>query len=235
MHQADLSSPQARDQGMTLIELLVAMGLFAVVGSLVLGLGISTAKVTDSASRAVDLNEESRVAMERLARDLRSASAVTKVYVQGGAFTGIQLHLAPPLAEASATASPTASPTGPLTADSDTLSDPAYLWKTGSPLTLFDGSVVGGPEEPILAAKVTDFRIDLWSSTWNPLPATPSAGTSWQELGAGAIPATAQWWTPAQLAEVDRVTVSMTVAVDGRQRSYSTDVYLRNANIQQVG
>jgi prepilin-type N-terminal cleavage/methylation domain-containing protein len=84
------------DAGMTLIEVLVALGLFGVLGTLFLAVGIATAKVTDDTSGSVDLNEESRIAFTRLARDLRDADALTKVvpaYAGSGCatneFTGI--------------------------------------------------------------------------------------------------------------------------------------------------
>ena len=224
------------DAGMTLIEVLVALGLLVVLGTLLLGLGLSTARVTDSTREAVDVNEEARVALERLSRELRQAQTVVAVEPVGGQFIGIRFEadfngdgvINGPVA---ATASP--SPTATAMAGETEPEILAYEWNSSEDeLTLTDGSVSPPVTQPILAAKVTDFSVALFSSKWAPLPSTPALGTTWAELEAGTPdPDPNGWWSPTQLAEVDRASVSMTVAVDGVERTYTTDVSLRNARV----
>lgn len=210
-----------RDAGMTLVEVLVAIGLFAVLGSLVLSVGIATAKVTNTTTGAVDLNEEARVAFERLARDLRDASLVTEVMPAATAdgcgsdgFTGISFM------EGS-------------TSTADVPQDVAYRWSSTDQQLILSEAIPDPEEQPILAAKVTRFCVHLWSSRWSPLPANPQYGSSWSELEAGTpAPNPAGWWCPSQLGEVDRVTVEMTASLDGHERDYETDVFLRNADVE---
>src|SRR5680860_344900 len=70
---------EPRDAGVSLIEVLVAMGLFGVLGTLLLGLALSTSQVTDDVRTLTNVNEESRLAMERLTRELRQAATITAV------------------------------------------------------------------------------------------------------------------------------------------------------------
>lgn len=207
-----------RDDGMTMVEVLVAMGLFAVIGSLVLSVGIATARVTDNTTGAVDLNEEARVAFERLARDLRDAVQVTEVVPAStadcgaDAFTGLSFH---------------ESSTNPAVPQ-----DVAYRWNRTAQQLVLSEAIPDPEEQPILAAKVTRLCVHLWSSRWSPLPAHPERGTSWPELNPPAAPAPGTPWCPPQLTEIDRVTVEMTAEMNGHTRNYQTDVFMRNVNTQ---
>ena len=67
------------DSGVTLIEVLVSMGLFALVGSLLLGLALSTDSVTASTRSRAGVTEETRTAMERLSRELRQSAGIDAV------------------------------------------------------------------------------------------------------------------------------------------------------------
>jgi prepilin-type N-terminal cleavage/methylation domain-containing protein len=210
-----------RDDGMTLVEVLVAIGLFAVLGTLVLSVGIATARVTDDTTGAVDLNEEARVAFERLARDLRDAALITEVMPAPASagcgsdgFTGVSFE------EGSRSAA-------------DVPHDVAYRWSSADKRLILSEAIPDPEEQPILAAKVTRFCVHLWSSRWSPLPEHPELGSSWSELDPAApAPNTQGWWCPAQLAEIDRVTVSMTASLDGHERDYESDVFLRNADVE---
>lgn len=217
----------ARDAGVTLIELLVALGLFGVLATLFLAVGISTAKVTDDTSQAVDLNEEARIAFTRFARDLRDADAVTKVipaYAGSGCasdeFTGIAFDESTPV--------------------SDVPDKVAYHWDRANQKLILSEDVPDPQEQPILAAKVSQLCIQLWSSRWSPLPAQPSMGSAWSELNPPTPPASPTagsdgWWCPPELGEVDRVRLTMTASLASHQRTYETDVFLRNVDISEDG
>jgi type II secretory pathway pseudopilin PulG len=68
-----------RDAGVGLVEVLVAMGLFSLLGSLLLGLALSTSQVSERTRNMADVSAQSRLAMERMTRELREASAVLAV------------------------------------------------------------------------------------------------------------------------------------------------------------
>ena len=226
MRLVEPGRPRA-DAGVTLIEVLVALVLFGVLSSLFLAFGIATARVTDDTSGSVDLNEESRIAFTRLARDLRDADAVTKVipaYAGSGCaaneFTGIAFEEA--------------------TTNSAVPTKVAYHWDRDQQRLILSEDDPVPLEQPILAAKVSQLCLQLWSSRWSPLPSQPAMGSSWSELGPAAAPTAAPsgtdgWWCPVQLGEVDRVRVTMTASLSGHERTYATDVFLRNVDITAGG
>lgn len=78
IHQGS-SAPEPtrrRDAGFTLIELMVAMTLFLVLGGIVLSAVVSMAKGLDGARVTSDISAEARVAMERIAREVRQATTL---------------------------------------------------------------------------------------------------------------------------------------------------------------
>lgn len=218
---------QPRDAGISLIEVLVAMVLFGVLGTLFLSYGIATAKVTDDTAGSVDLNEESRIAFTRLARDLRDAEAVTKV-IPAYAGTGCAANEFTGIAFTEATTS------------SVVPTNVSYRWDRPAQKLILSEDVPSPQEQPILAAKVSQLCIQLWSSRWSPLPSQPALGSSWSELGPPPAPTAAPsgtdgWWCPTQLGQIDRVRLTMTASLDGHERSYATDVFLRNVDITAGG
>lgn len=71
-------SPKLRGRGgFTLVELLVAMGLFVVLGSLVMPSVLAVSRGLDNASVTTDISAEARTALNRIARELRQAKALT--------------------------------------------------------------------------------------------------------------------------------------------------------------
>jgi prepilin-type N-terminal cleavage/methylation domain-containing protein len=204
---------------MTLIEVLVAMSIFGVLGTLLLSFGIGTAHLTDETSKSVDLNEETRVALERLARDLRDADHVTQVLP----------------APAGSGCDPTEFVGLTFTEGSNGSADVphavSYRWDIGNQQLILSEAIPDPEQQPILAAKVSGLCIELWSSRWSPIPIQPDKGTSWAELNPPSPPNTTDWWCTAHLADVDRVSVSVTAELHGHARTYTTDVFLRNVRI----
>lgn len=228
----DQVTRRPRDQGMTLIEVLVAMGLFALLGSLLLGAVLSTSRVTESTRDRTSVNEEARLAMERMTRELRQANSIDSVTIP-------------------------ATPGGGLTSftfwtDFDgnglrggTVSDPevlTYRWNPATKrLTLTDEAAVSGTR-PVLAAQVSFFEADLRSSRWQydgneEVPDNgiddnaPDGITSWIELDRAAVPVGNNNGTPdVELAFVDLLSVRMTVDDDSGSATYRTQIDLRNRN-----
>lgn len=225
-----MSAPTLRrDAGTTMVEVLVGIVLFAVVGSLVLAAGIATARITDTTTSGADLNEEARIAFERIARDLRDARSVTAIVpLDAGTAPGTDCDGDADVSDEFTGISFSENSPSTLSVPSEV----AYYWDAEDQQLILSEAIPDPQQQPILAAEVTRFCVQLWSSRWDPVPTDPDRGTSWAELGAGAAAANdAGWWCPAQLAEVDRVTVSMTASLDGREREYETDVFLRNVDV----
>lgn len=214
-----------RDAGVSLVEVLVAMTLFGVFSTVLLGFAVSTADVTEQVRATGDVNGESRLAVERMTRELRQASVVESVATVG---TG-----------------PDRRPVG-LTVwvdfDGDgtrtvSASDPEVLtyrwdgWDPGSGrLTLTaddaDGTAV---TRPVLAEVVTRFDLRLNSSLFE-ADADADGTTTWRELDAAVAYGGNTDGVPngQELRWVDLVAVTMTVRDAGESRDYSLQADLRN-------
>jgi type II secretory pathway pseudopilin PulG len=203
------------------VEVLVAMGLFGVLGTLLLGLALSTSDVTESTSRAANLNEESRLALERLTRELRQTQEVLDVDMEGGYPIGITV----------ATDFDGNGVINPLAVDPEVVT---YRWDSATEMLTITANDANGNAitSPVLAAQVSEFRLDLGSSRWD-FDTDGASGASWEELDAAPGPVGNQNGVPDldELPLIDRVGLSMSVRSDGHERTYSTDVHLRNAQV----
>lgn len=212
----DGSLSRHRDAGISLIEVLVGMGLFAVLGTLLLGFALSTSRVSEDTRALTTMNERSRLVMERLTRELRQAQA-------------IQVVKLPPAATTSVT----------FWTDFDglpgegTIADPEVLTYTWDPstknLTLSAKGMTGAAS--VLATDVSSFTLGLRSSKWQ-YDANADGRTSWEELDAAGAPVGNANGVPdgPELDNIDLVEISMTVQEGDRVQTYSTQVDLRNRN-----
>ncbi|GAB2872105.1 PilW family protein [Nocardioides pacificus] len=209
-----------RDEGVTLIEVLVGMGLFTLVGTLLLGLGISTSQVTTQTRERTGVVEESRIAMERIARELRQASSINSVTLP-------------------ATAQDPTTITFWTDFDGDTLpgssvTDPEILTYTWTPPGV-DGSAGrltlqgGGMAQTVLSAGVTAFTIELRSSLWE-YDANGDGKTTWEEIDAVGPPISVANGLPdnPDLNHIDLVALTMTVEDGGASETYQTMIDMRN-------
>lgn len=210
---------EPRDAGASLVEVLVAMGLFGVLGTLLLGLALSTSGVTTDVRTLTNVNEESRTAMERLTRELRQASQITAVQLPA-----------------------TSTETTALTFWTDfdgngvqdlNAADPevlTYRWNpVTSRLTLTVNDAGGtATTRPVLAATVSSFTLLLRSSKWQ-YDADGNGETTWQELDAVTAGGNGNGKPDGtDLDNIDLVGLEMTVLDGARAQTYSTRVDLRN-------
>lgn len=208
------------DEGFTLIELLVAIGLFSVLGTLLLGLALSTSRVTNDVRTLTNVNEESRLAMERMVRELRQANIVEAVSLPPSSTTALTFW---------------------TDFDGDTVRDTTaadpevltYRWNPVTSRLTLTANDAGGTAitRPVLAATVSSFSLGLRSSEWQ-YDADGDGVTTWQELDTAGAPIGNGDGAPngTELGHIDRVEVQMTVLDGARAQSYSSQVDLRNRN-----
>lgn len=78
-------SVDRKDDGLTLIELLVSITLLSILGGIVLTLLQTTQSTAKAGKQEQDTNEEARLAMNRVARELRQAVGILSVRNPDGA------------------------------------------------------------------------------------------------------------------------------------------------------
>jgi type II secretory pathway pseudopilin PulG len=204
---------------LTLVELLVAMGLFGIVATILLGLAISSSRVADDTRQLATVGDESRLGMERMTRELREAARIADVVL------------------------PTSAGAGPtrftLWADFDGngcinrgAADPeevTYTWDPSARYLILSAVINGVPHtERLLATKVSQFSLRLNSSSWQ-YDADQDGTTTWVEIDASSVgdrnPGN---FTPAELEHIDLVGLSITATDGSHDVKYATDVDLRN-------
>lgn len=210
-----MSAP--RDGGFSLVEVLVAMSLFGVLGSLLLGLALGTSRVTEDVRSLTTVNEESRLAMERMVRELRQARSITAVTLPPSSTTSLTFWT---------------DFNGNDAADLDA-ADPevlTYRWNPATnrfTLTANDASATA-VTRPVLAASVSALTLELRSSRWQ-LDADGDGQTTWQELDAPAAGGNGNGVPDGtELDAIDQVGLTMTVLDGTRAQTYTTRVDLRN-------
>lgn len=222
-----------RDAGVSLVEVLVGMSLFGVLTTILLGVSLSTSRVSEHTRQVSAVNAESQLVMERLTRELRQASCVTQV--NGSAWR--QDPLKCPVTSAT---TPTDTAHLSFVVDFDGAGADQtgaavavrYVWdQTSQQLVIREGTDSG-----VLAEGVTGFTVTVGSTLWQ-YDANGDGDTTWQELNNAGSPVGDSDNPPAldfELPYVDRVEISMTVErdIDGTpfEQTYSTKVDMRNVN-----
>lgn len=209
-----------RDAGVSMVEVLVAMGLFGLLGTLLLGLALSTSQVTDDVRTLTNVNEESRLAMERLTRELRQAHEIRAVELPVDATDTTALTFWTDF-DGNGTENLNA-------ADPEVLT---YRWNPVTGRLTLTVNDAGGTAitRPVLAANVTSFTLGLRSSQWQ-YDQDADGATTWQELDATGSPVGNANGVPdgPELDNLDLVELTMTVLDQGREQTYTTRVDLRN-------
>ena len=215
---------EPRDAGVSLVEVLVGIGLFVTLGALLLGLALSTGKVSTDTRALANASEESRLAMERMTRELRQSSGLTDVQLPGGSSTALTFWT-----DFNGNGAPDLN-----AADPEVIT---YRWDpVTSRLTLTANDATGtAVTRPVLAARVSRFDVDFQSSKWQYDKVVNGASdgvTTWQELDEAAPPVGNGNGRPdgQELAHLDLVQISMTVLDGARAQTYNTRVDLRNRN-----
>ena len=211
------------DEGFSLVELSVAMLIFSVLSAMLMSAVFTSKDAARSTRESHDLNEEARVAINRMARELRQAKEIRATSVPDGKTSvtlGVDFN-------------------GNKTVDSSTV-DPeilTYAYDVANKrITLTANDETGTAiTRPILASNVETFELDYFSSDYRRDCETPKGQTNWRELDKysttcstlstsnGALDAD-------ELPSVDVVTIKISVLTGARRQDYRTTVDLRNAS-----
>ncbi len=204
---------------MTLIEMLVAMGVFALLGTLLLGFAISTGVVRTKVESSADLTSDARLSLERMSRELRQAREIDAVQYQTASATTTAITFwidfnGNGLRDLAA-------------ADPEVLTyrwDPATLQLS---LTANDASGTS-VTRPVLAGRVTTFDLKLGSSLWQ--YDLNGDGTDWAELDAAGGTVGNKNGKPdgPELKRIDLVSVQLVVSSGGSAQTFLMKSDLRN-------
>ena len=236
-----MSSASDGDRGFSLVELLVSMTIFSLLGGLLLGVVITTGRATDTNTIQNDLNEEARNVINRLSRELREAQRIDAVANPVG--PGFS-----PDNNSSITLHVDFDGDGTIEA---TAADPEVLTYTYRRVERRLVLSAGGATVPVLAGNVESFALTYLSRVGDAdrlaldglsnaaggacgaLPPAPlkDGELTWSELDAdpskkfgdcsGAL-------TAAELPYVNAVGIDMSMLKQPRQQHYRTRVDLRN-------
>jgi type II secretory pathway pseudopilin PulG len=222
-HTQPSGPKEHRDEGLSLVEVLVATALFGLLGSVLLSIALSTSRLTDDTRQLTGVNEQSRLSMERLGRELRQADKILAVKLPAGPTDSTALTFWTDF--------------NGNNAEDLNASDPevlTYRWDPAtSRLTLTANDASGtAVTRPLLSEKVSAFTIGLHSSLWQYDTPPADGSVDWTELDAAGAPVGNNNGKPddPELDFIDLVDLSMTVLDGSHAQTYETHVDLRNRN-----
>ena len=228
---------RAGDRGFTMIELLVASFLFLLLSSIVFTTVVAATRQTRSTREYNDLNEEARLLLNRMSRELREARAIRDADNPGAAVdaSGAPLY----------SSYYTSSPTGDVAVTFDvdfngnnivepTAADPETLTYKYDRANRRVVLLAAGESLPVLAAQVESFDIRFTSRFHDADGAVDGVKdgiVNWEELDADEVNAEGNdnhELDGAELGKIDSITIEVTVLKGNRQQTYRTQVDLRN-------
>jgi prepilin-type N-terminal cleavage/methylation domain-containing protein len=219
--RAHATRAEGGDGGFTLVEMLVAISVFAVLTVAVFSGLTKTAQTVNDVRSIANLTEEARVATERMSRELRQASKILDAHlpVNAADYTSITFWVdfnGNHLEDLNA-------------ADPEVVT---YRFEPGSgQLTLTANDSSGtAVTRPILAARVTGFVLTFSSSLWE-YDTNPRDGvTDWKEINASAIGNHNLTFDDGEFKWIDSVGLTIQLLDGPRMQTYTTQVDLRNQN-----
>lgn len=229
------------DAGFTLVELLVGITIFGVLGTMVMSAALTTGRVSDTNTTTNDLNAEARNVLNRMTRELREAERI--VDVENPVGPGYDSN-----ADTSLTVNVDFDGDGTIEPDAADPEVLTYRYQHGPKRLILEA---GTSSVPVLAANVEQFKLSYWSRigttgrlALDGLPNAPTTGCAgltasgtkdneltWSELDAdptGKYGDCSGSLTAAELPYVNAVGIELTVLKSPRQQPYRTRVDLRN-------
>jgi prepilin-type N-terminal cleavage/methylation domain-containing protein len=208
------------DGGFSLVEMLVAISIFAVLSTAVISGLTSTVKTVNDVRAISNLTEEARVATERMARELRQSSTIIDAHLPNGSndYTWVKFGVdfnGDGLLEANAV-------------------DPeivTYRYEPGTRQLTFTANDTGGSSvtRPILAANVTGFQLSFTSSLWEQ-DTNRNGVTDWTEIDASTIGNRNGIFDSGEFDDIDSIGITLQLLEGAHTQTYTTQVDLRNQN-----
>jgi prepilin-type N-terminal cleavage/methylation domain-containing protein len=221
------------DSGFTLVEMLVAMAIFAVLVAMTTPILLTTSRSVDTSKSLNDANEEARLALNRMSRELRQASEITGAtvfttgpYATAGYVSGLTFGVD---FNGDGTIEPNA-------VDAEVLTYRYVASPTGNGQIELVANDPSGVQvvRPILAAHVSDFHIEIRSSLWQ-CDTNGNGITTWQELDSNVAPCPSpdnnNVLDANELRQADSVVIAFTVFEGTHQQTYRAQIDLRNVGL----
>ncbi len=218
MRRSDDEDLQA---GFTMIELLVAMALIGVLMGIITTTVTGSKRSADTVRQVNNLNEEARLALNRISRELRQAKEVQSVSGSDGA-AGLTFWV-------------DFNGNGTVDASASDPEELTYRWDGSRILLSAADTASTTVTQPILSGEVSAFRLDYRSSQYE-YDCDGDGVTTWQELddsSCGPVGNTVGNGNgvldDGELVHVDSVVLTFSVLEGSRQQDYRTQIDLRNA------
>jgi prepilin-type N-terminal cleavage/methylation domain-containing protein len=208
-----------RDAGFTLVELMVAIGIFLVLTTMVLSSVLSISNASTAVRQFTNINEQARIAVERLTRELRQAQEIRAVILPAAVGGDTSLTFGVDF-------------NGNGGVD-DVVADPEVLTyrydAAHQRLTLTANDETGTAiTRPILSEEVSAFSLDFRSSLWQ-YDSNGDGVTDWTELDAApGVGNNNHVLDAPELAKLDLVVITLSVLEGPHRQTYQTQVSLRN-------
>lgn len=210
------SSPE---EGYTLVEIMVALGIFLLLLTIVMSMSVAVNRAAVNAQQFTNMNEQARMATERLTREMRQATEIraASLPTTPGGDTAVTFGV---------------NFNGNDIIESAVV-DPeiiTYRYESAAQrLTLTANDENGNSvTRPILSEDVTGFTFDYRSSLWQ-YDINRDGLTTWQELDATPAIGNQNGILDApELSRIDLVSITLTVMDGQHTQTYQTMVGLRN-------
>ncbi|MGI8426707.1 MAG: PilW family protein [Actinomycetota bacterium] len=215
------------EDGVTLVEMLVTLFIFAIITTLMFSTVMSGTSNLKTVRQNTDLNEESRLVLNRMSRELRQASEIVSVINPDG--PGFN-----PNADTSITFKVDFNGDGSFNTnpafDVEVLT---YHYDRANSRLLLETPMSAAL--PILSGNVSAFKLSYRSSNYR-CDSNSDGTVTWLEIEtATSPPCPAGAGTPnsaldSERALIDQIIIDITVLNPPRQQQYRTQVDLRNRN-----
>lgn len=209
---------RSESDGFTLVEIMVAMSIFLMLSAIVMTTVITVSRATTDARQFTNMNEQARIATERLSREMRQAAEIraAMVPITPGGDTAVTFGVD---FNGNNVIEPAVADPEIITYRYDAANERLTLTANDQ-----DGTSV---TRPILSDQVTAFEFSFRSSLWQH-DANGDGVTTWEELDVSPLGNNNAVLDEPELARIDLVAVTLTVMDGQHAQTYQTQVGLRN-------
>jgi prepilin-type N-terminal cleavage/methylation domain-containing protein len=229
-----------REGGFTLVEMLVSMLIFGLMSSAILAFTFSSSRTVTSSNNYNDINEEARVVLNRMTRELREAKTIVSATNPYTVYAGANPWAFQPNADSSVTFDTDFNGNGTIEPNAADPEEITYSYDRANRQLLLKAA---GASVPVLAANVEGFSLAFNSRIYrlgvynldSDLSATPGADVDpgivdWEELDADplGVYGNNNHTLDQELQYIDSVTITLTMLKGSHQQKYTASVDLRN-------